>query len=64
MISRNTASKGFKTVKLQTPVHTPPTVLSEMSFFSPLYGVVLLGSQMQINITLEEMEEEDIITFI
>lgn len=64
MISRNTASKGFKTVKLQTPVHTPPTMLSEMSFFFPLYGVVLLGSQMQINITLEEMKEEDIITFI
>lgn len=63
-MSRNTASKGFKTVKLQTPVHTPPTVLSEMSFFFPLYGVALLGSQMQINITLEEMEEEDIITFI
>lgn len=64
MTSRNTASKGFKTVKLQTPVHTLPTVLSEMSFFFPLYDVVLLGSQMQINITLEEMEEEDIITFI
>lgn len=43
MISRNTASKGFKTVKLQTPVHTPPTVLSEMSFFFSFIWCSIVG---------------------
>lgn len=32
--------------------------------FIPLCDAVLLGNQLQINITLEEMEKEDIITFI
>lgn len=40
-----------------------PTVLSQMSFIFSLCDV-LLGNQMQINITLEKMEKEDIITFI
>lgn len=53
MVSRNTANKGFKTVKLQTPVHTQSTNSAFRNvFFFPLYDVVLLGNQMQINITL------------
>lgn len=65
MVSRNVASKGFKTVKLHTPVHTQSTNCAFRSvFFFPLYDMVLLGNQMQINITLEKMEKEDIITFI
>lgn len=65
MVSRNLASKGFETVKLQTPVHTQSTSCAFRNvFFFPLYDVVLLGNQMQINITLEKMEKEYIITFI
>lgn len=51
MVSRNIASKGFKTVKLQTPVHTQSTKYAFRNvFFFPLYDVVLLGNQMQIDI--------------